>query len=191
MLHLLGECVDLVADAPVHALDLGARLQIYQAVREQFQCLLAYLLRIVPVLQHRARVEVVPDFIEVLDEFVVALLGLKLFRHLGQRGRLQHVDDEYAMMGREVASAFGDKVGVGYAIFVGSLDKRVHAVVDILLDAVVDGTLAIGGSCAVVIDAQTASAIHEIYVVAHLAEVGVELRSLVEGSLYAADLRDL
>ena len=68
-------------------------------MREELQSLVAYLLGVVPVFKHVARVDVVPDLIEVFDELVVRLLGLKLLGHLGQRGGFEHVDDENAVVG--------------------------------------------------------------------------------------------
>ena len=66
MLHVLGKTVDLVAHAPVHRLNLGTGLQIYDTMREELQCLIANLLGIVPVFQHVARIQVVPYLIEIL-----------------------------------------------------------------------------------------------------------------------------
>jgi len=42
--------MNLVADAPVHRLNLCARLQVDDAVAEQVEHLLTYLFRVVPVL---------------------------------------------------------------------------------------------------------------------------------------------
>ena len=99
VLHVLGEVVDLMAHAPVHCLYLCTGLQIDDAVGEELQCLVAYLLGVVPVLQHITRVQIVPDFVEVFHQLVVGLLRLKLLGHLRQGGGLQHVDDEHGVVG--------------------------------------------------------------------------------------------
>ena len=67
MLHVLGKIVDLVAHTPIHCLNFCTGLQIYDAVREELQSLVANLLSIVPVLQHVAWIQVVPYLIEVLN----------------------------------------------------------------------------------------------------------------------------
>ena len=133
MLEVLGQRVYLVAYAPVHTLDLGPRLQVYHAVREQLECLFAYLLCVVPVLEHRARVEVVPYIVELLYQFVVALGRFKLLGHLRQRCCFEHVDNQDGVVCGERASAFGNQVGVGDVVFVGSLDELVYAVIHVFL----------------------------------------------------------
>ncbi len=191
MLQCLGDGVDLVAYAPVHGLNLGARLQVDHAVGKEVETVLAYLVGVVPVLEHRLRVEVIPYLVEVLDQLVVGFLGLELLGHLGQRGHAEDVDDQHRVVGRKRASALGDDVGMGDVVAVGDVDEGIDAVVDILLNGVVDRALRVGRPAAVVVDAQSAAAVDELNVVAHLAEVDVELSGLGEGVLYAADLIDL
>ena len=52
-----------------------------------------------PVLEHGARVEVVPDVVEVLHQLMAVLVGLILLGHLGKGGRFEYVDDEHRVMG--------------------------------------------------------------------------------------------
>ena len=87
-----------------------------------------------PVFQHCALVQVVPDVVEILDELVVGVGRLKLLAHLGQRSRLQHIDHEHRVVSRQRPSALCDEVRVGDAVLVGCVDKGVDAVVNILLD---------------------------------------------------------
>ena len=94
MLHVLGKVVDLVAHAPVHCLNLCTGLQIYDAVREELQCLFTYLLCIMLVFQHVARIQIIPYLIKVLNQLVVGLLRLKLLRHLWQGSCLQDINDQ-------------------------------------------------------------------------------------------------
>ena len=143
MLHLLAEDVDLVAHAPIHGLDLSPCLEVDDAMREEFQGLVADLLGVVPVLQHVARGDVVPNLVQVLHQLVVAVLCLKLLGHLGQRGGLQHVDDQHAVVGSQGAATLRDDVGMGKMVLVGRIDKGVDAVVDILLYGIVDRALAV------------------------------------------------
>ena len=65
------------------------------------------------------------------------------------------------------------------------------AVVDVFLYAVVHRALTRGRSCAVVVDAESATAVDEVDVISHLVQLDVELRGLAQGGLYAANLRDL
>ena len=99
MLHVLGKTVDFVAHAPVHRLNLCTGLQIYDAVREELQCLFTYLLCIMPVFQHVAWIQIVPYLIQVLDQLVVGFLCLKLLWHFRQGSGLQYVDDQYGVVG--------------------------------------------------------------------------------------------
>ena len=91
-----------------------------------------------PVFEHTALTEVVPDIIEVFHQLMTVLLGFKLLGHLGQRGGLKHIDDEDGVVGRQRTTALGDDVGMGEAVLVGGIDKGVDTVVHILLDGVVD-----------------------------------------------------
>ena len=99
MLHVLGKVVDLVAHTPVHRLNLCTGLQIYDAVREELQCLFTYLLCIMPVFQHVAWIQIVPYLIQVLDQLMVGFLCLKLLWHFRQGSGLQYVDDQYGVVG--------------------------------------------------------------------------------------------
>ena len=191
MLHVLGKVVDLVAYAPVHRLNLGTSLQIYDTMREELQCLVANLLSIVPVFQHVARIQIIPYLIKVLHQLVVGFLRLKLLWHFRQGSSLQHINYQYGVVGRERAATLGDEVRMLDIVFVGCINESIDTVVHILLDRVVYGTLAAGRAGAVVINAKTTTAIYEIYIVAHLVEVDVELSRLTESRLDAADLGNL
>ena len=191
MLEVLGQRIDFVADAPIHRLNLGTRLQIHNTMREEIEHLLTNLLCIVPVFQHIAGRQVVPNLVEVFHQLVRILVGLKLLGHLRQRGRFQHVDDEHRMVSSQRASALRNDIGMRQVVLVGSIDEGVDTVVDILLNGVVDAALARRRTCAVIIDAQSAATIHEIDVIAHLVQLDIELRSLAQGGLYAANLSNL
>ena len=93
--HVLCQIVNLMAYTPVHGFYLGSCLEVDDAMREEFQSLVAYLLSVVPVFEHIAWVQVVPDIIQVFYQLVVFFLGLKLLGHLWQRGCLEYIDDEY------------------------------------------------------------------------------------------------
>ena len=93
--HVLCQIVNLMAYTPVHGFYLGSCLEVDDAMREEFQSLVAYLLSVVPVFEHIAWVQVVPDIIQVFYQLVVFFLGLKLLGHLWQRGSLEYIDDEY------------------------------------------------------------------------------------------------
>ena len=99
VLQVFGQRVDLVAHAPVHGLYLRPCLQINNAVGEEVEHLLAYLLGVVPVFEHVARRQVIPYLIKVFYQLMGFLIGFELLRHLGQRGRLEHVDDEHRVVG--------------------------------------------------------------------------------------------
>ena len=58
-----------------------------------------YLLGVVPVLQHCAWIEIVPNLVKVLHQLVVCLRRFKILAHLRQRGGLEHVDDKHGVMG--------------------------------------------------------------------------------------------
>ena len=84
MLQVLGQRIDFVTNAPVHGLNLGTRLQVHDTMCEQVEHLFPDLLGIVPVFEHIAGREVIPDLIEVLHQLVRVLVGLEFLRHLGQ-----------------------------------------------------------------------------------------------------------
>ena len=191
VLHALSHAVHLAADAPVHALYLGACAQVDDAVREEIERLVAYLFGVVPVLEHRARAQIVPYLVEVLHELMVVLCRLKLLAHLRQRSGLEHVDDEHRVVSRQRASALGDEVRVRYLVFVRRVDEGVDAVVHVLLDRVVDRTLRARRACAVVVDAESAAAVDEVDVIAQLVQLHVEVGSLAQSGLYAAYLCNL
>ena len=188
---MLGKTVDLVAYAPVHRLNLGTGLQVYDAVREELQSLVANLLSIVPVLQHVAWIQVVPYFIKVLHQLVVSFLCLKLLWHFRQGSSLQDINHQYGVVGRKRAPTLCDEVRMLDIVLVGCINEGIDTIVYILLDRVVYRAFAAGRTGAVVIYAKTTATIYEIYIVAHLVEVDIELCCFAEGSLDAADLGNL
>ena len=191
MLLVVCQLGHLVADGPIEGLDLGTCLEVDDAVAEEVECFLADVFGIVPVLEERARGELVPYLRQVVHQLVVFRSGLEVLGHLRGRDALQHVDDEHAVVSCERASALRDDVGVGDVCLVGCLDEGVDAVVDVFLDAVVHATLAIAGACAVVVDAQAAAAVHELDAEAHGMELHVVLCCLAQGCADAAYLVDL
>ena len=178
MLQSLCHAVHLAANAPVHALYLGTCAQVDNAVREEVESLVAYLLGVVPVLKHSAWVEVVPYLVEVLYELVVVLRRFKLLAHLRQRSGFEYVGDKHRVVCRQRASTLCDEVRMLDAVLVRSIDECVYAVVDILLDRVVDRALARRRACSVVVYAQATATVDEVDVVAHLVQLYVEVGSL-------------
>ena len=73
-------------------------------------------------------------------------------------------------------------------VLVRSIDECIYAVVDILLDRVVDRALARRRACSVVVDAKATATVNEIDVVAHLVQLYVEVGSLAQCSLNASYL---
>ena len=191
MLQALRHLVYLTGDRPVETLDLRARLQVDDAVAEEVECLLAYLLRVVPGFEHAALVEVVPDVVQLLHQLVVVGADLPLLVHLGQARRFEHLEDEHRVVGGQGASALGDDVRVGDVVLVGDVDKGRYGVVDVLLDGVVHAALAARRACPVIVHAQASADVDELHVEAHGVQLHIELRSLAQGGLDAAYLGDL
>ena len=180
-----------MAHAPVHRLNLGSGFQVHDSVGKKVEHLFTNLLSVVPVFEHIACRKIVPDVIKVLDQLVTVLVRLEILVHFGQRGCLKHVDDQHGMVSSQRASALCDDVRVGQIVLVGSLNEGVYAVVDILLNGVIDRAFARRRPRSVVVDAQSASTIHKVHVVSHLMKLDVELRSLAKSSLNASYLGDL
>ena len=78
-------------------------------------------------------------------------------------------------MGSQRATALCNQVGVGQVVLVSSINKGVDTVVDILLNRLVDRRLARWRACAVVVDTQSTTAVHKVYVVAHFVQLHIEL----------------
>ena len=137
-LQAVGDVVHLTGDAPEQAFDLGARLEVEQAEAEQVEGLFADLLGVVPDFQRGAFGELVPRLVKFLDEFVVVFLGFLVVVPFGQRGLLQHLEDEHGVVRRQGTTRLADDVGVGEFVLVAGIHDGVDGVVGILLDAVVD-----------------------------------------------------
>ena len=79
------------------------------------------------------------------------------------------------MMGSQRTATLRNQVGVGDFVAVGGIHEGIDTVVDILLNRIVDTTLARRRTCAVVVDTQTTAAVDEVNVIAHLVELHIEL----------------
>ena len=191
MFHLLGQVVHLAAYAPVHTFNLGTCAQVDNAVREEVERLLTYLLSVVPVFQHGALVQVVPNLVKVFHQLVVGVVGFKLFAHFGQRGCFEHVDNEHRVVCRQRASALSDEVWMRNIVFISGIDEGIDTVVHILLYRIVDRALAVRRACAVIVDTQSATAVNKVDIVTHLMQLHIELCCLAQGRLYTAYLSDL
>ena len=187
MLLVVCQLGHFMADGPVERLNLRTCLEVDDAVAEEVERLLANVLGIVPVLEKRARREVVPYLRQVMHEFVVLGPRHEVLWHLRRRDAFQHIDDKDAVVCGERASALRDDVGMRDVVLVGCLHEGIDAVVDILLDAVVDAALAVAASGTVVIHTQTAAAIHKLDVEAHRVELHIVLCCLAEGGADAAN----
>ena len=126
-----------------------------------------------------------------MNELVVVFGGMEALVHARHGNAFEHVENQDGMVGRQGAAALGDDVGMWYATLVGGVDEGVDAVVDIFLDGIVDGTFGIAGARAVVVNAETASAIDKLDVEAHRMELHVELGGFAQGGGDAADFGDL
>ena len=142
MLHAAGNGVNFAADTPIEFLYLRARIQVDDAMTEKVECLFAYLLCIVPGFQHAALTQVVPDVIQFLHQFVGILSRFPVVIHFGQGSRFQYFKDKHGVMGSQATSRFGNDIGMRKAVFVGSINKCRHHIVDIFLDGIVDGAFA-------------------------------------------------
>ena len=114
---------------------------------------------------------------------MVLLSRFEVIRHFRKRRRLEHVYDEHRVVRGERPTALGDDVGMVYAVLVCRIDERIYTVVDIFLNGIIDRTLAAGRPCAVIVHPETASAVHEVDVVAHLMQLHIELCSLAQSRL--------
>ena len=177
-----------MAYGPIERLNLSPRLQVYDAMAEEVECLFPYVFGIVPVLQEGALGQLVPYFRQVMHQLVVFCSGLEILWHLRCAHALEHVEDEYAVVGSERAPALGDDARVRDAVFVRRFSQCIDAVVDILLYAVVHTALAVTASRTVVIDTESASAIYKFDVEAHCAQLYIILCYLAQGGADASDL---
>ena len=134
MLHVLRNGKNLANDTPEHALNLCAGLEVYNAMAEEFKCLLTNLLCVVQRLEHRTLVELAPYLVEFLCQVVVVCRNLPLLIHLWQCRRLKNLEHQYGMVCRYRASALGNDVRMRDAVLVGRVDHGVDGVVHILLD---------------------------------------------------------
>ena len=94
-------------------------------------------------------------------------------------------------MGSERTSTLVDDVGMLQLILVAGVDKGVHCIVDIFLDAVVHRVAAGTVARAVIVNAQSAANVHQFDVIAQFAELHIELCCFAQGILDAANHRHL
>ena len=158
---------------------------------EKVERFVADVFRIVPVLQHGACGEFVPDFREVVHQLVVGFARLEVVAHVRHVDSFDDIEDEDGVVGRQGASAFGDEVRVGNVVFVGSVGKGIDAVVDVFLYGIVHRTLGVARPRAVIVHTQSATAIHELNIKAHAMELHVELCGFAECRRDSANLRNL
>ena len=182
---------DFVADAPVERFYLCAGLEVEESVSEQVEGLFADILCVVPVLEHGACGSLVPDVVEFVHQFVVALCRHEVFGHMRHPDRFEDFEDEYGMVCGEGASALGDDVGVGYSVFVRRLGKGVDDVVDILLYAVVDRRFGVAAACPVIVHAQSASAVDEFDAEVHFPQLHIVLCHFAQCDADGTDFGDL
>ena len=107
-----------MADGPIQAFYLGACFKVYDTVAEKVQRLFADILGIVPVFQQGTPAQFVPDFSQVMYQFMILIRGLEVFGHLWSRHTFQHIQYEYAVMGGQRTSAFCYDIGMRYSVFV-------------------------------------------------------------------------
>ena len=91
------------------------------------------------------------------------------------------------MVCRERASALVNDVWVLEVVLVAGVDKGVNGIVDILLNAVVHRVAAGAVACSVIVHAESASDVNQFDVIAHLAQLHIELGRLAQGILDAAN----
>ena len=145
-----------------------------------------------PVLEQSRHVDLVVDFIQVLHQLVLVFAQVVLVVvPLWQASCLQHLENEHRVVGSEAAATLGDDVGVLDAVFVASVHQLIDRVVDILLDGVVHAVLAGAVAGAVVVHSQAAANVDEVDVEAQLGELHIELASLAQRVLDAANLGHL
>ena len=100
MLHVADKAVNVAGDGPEQFLDHRAGAQVDKSQRETVQRLVAYLQRVVPVLKQAGLVDFVPNLIHVAHQFIVFFAHrVNFLVPLGQGGRLEHVNNEYRVVG--------------------------------------------------------------------------------------------
>ena len=142
MLQAVGYLVHFTHDAPVEALYLGARLEIYQSMTEEVERLIAYLLGIMPSLQQSALPQGVPDLVKLLQQFVLIAAHHLIVVPRRQGGRLIDLENQHRVVCSQCASALCDDVGVWDVILVAGIYHRRYSIVHVLLDGVVHAALA-------------------------------------------------
>ena len=143
VLLVVHEVGDFVRDAPIEAFDVSTGFKVNDTVAEEVERFVADILCVVPVFEHGARGEFVPNLREVAHKLVVALGWLEVLGHVRHRGAFEHVEDKHGVVRRQRAAAFGDKVGVGDIVFVGCVGKGIDAVVHVFLDRIVHRTFGV------------------------------------------------
>ena len=94
-------------------------------------------------------------------------------------------------MSHQRTSTFSNNVGVGDVILVGGINKRVDTIIDILLYRIVNRTLTIRRTCAVIVYSESSSTVNEVDIIAHFVQLNIELGRFSQCSLNATNLRYL
>ena len=191
MLLMVSQLSHLTADSPIYRLNLRTSLEINDTMAKHIESLLAYLLSIVPVLQHRAARQLVPYLSQVMHQLMIVLARLEVLRHLRRSDTLQDIKYKHRMMSSKRASTLRDDIRVRNSSLISSLDKSIHTVVDILLNAIVDRTLRIARPRTVIVHAKTTATIHELDIAPHLMKLHIKHRSLLQSRRYTANLSNL
>ena len=116
---------------------------------------------------------------------------MEVFVHVGHFGGFEHLKDEHGVVSCKRTSALGDDVGVRNVVLIGCLDEGVDNVVDVFLHTVVDRTFRVGRTRAVVVDPETATAVDELDIETHFAELDIILCHLAQGDADESDFGDL
>ena len=91
-------------------------------------------------------------------------------------------------MCRQAASTLRNKVRMSNSVLVGSLNKSIDTVVDILLNGIVYGAFAAWRACSVIVNTESSTTVNEVNIVAHLVKLHIELCRFAQSSLNAAYL---
>ena len=158
---------------------------------EQVERLFAYLLRIVPSLQHFVLVQCIPYAVKFPQQFMVVFGHLLLIVPFRKVGCLQHFKNEYGMMRSQGASALRYYVGMRNTVLIAGIHQSRYRVVHIFLNGVVHATLAIGRARSIIVHSQAAAYIHKFHFEAHAMQLHIELRRFTQGSFDTAYLRHL
>ncbi|CCZ69498.1 uncharacterized protein BN759_01686 [Bacteroides sp. CAG:702] len=183
MLQPRSNLIDFTGHRPIHPLNLSTCLQIYNTMAEQVEALFTDLLCIMPRFQHPALVQVIPNIIQFVHQFVIVWAYLKFFVHRRKRSRFKHLEYQHRMMCRERASAFSNDVRMRNTILVTRIHHNRYGIIHILLNGIIHAAFTIRRACTIVVHTQTASNVDKLYGESHPVELYIKLRSLTQCSL--------